>query len=290
MIVVNKPEGWTSHDAVGKMRRLAGTKRVGHLGTLDPMATGVLPLVLGKATRLAQFYVRCDKNYEALIRFGHSTDSHDRVGEQTSAHVEVELDRGQVEQALAELGGVQLQIPPVISAKKIGGVPAYKLARKNVALEMKPVAVTIYSLHLQQCAGNEIRISMHCSGGTYVRSLARDLGDKLGCGAYLQELVRTASGDFTMEQARTIPELTEMAAERRLDEALIQASRLLPHFPAEVVDGITEAQIRQGRDFRVSPFRVLRGTKYVRAFSSDGGLVAVGEVKLPNLYHPILVL
>ncbi|MCC6389837.1 MAG: tRNA pseudouridine(55) synthase TruB [Bryobacterales bacterium] len=290
VIVVNKPEGWTSHDVVNKMRRIAGTRRVGHLGTLDPMATGVLPLVLNRATRLAQFFVRCDKKYEALIRFGHSTDSHDRDGEPLSEHVEVSLGRAQLESALQQFRGPQLQRPPAISAKKIAGTPAYKLARKKIAVDLEPVEINIYSLDLLEFQPDEIRLAVHCSAGTYVRSLAHDLGQKLGCGAWLEQLCRTMSGDFTITGAHTLAELESLAAGDRLNEAFIPASQLLPQFPAEMVDIVTANQIRQGRDFRVSPFRVQRGAKYVKAINPQGDLVAIGEVKLPNLYHPVLVL
>ncbi|MCC6364365.1 MAG: tRNA pseudouridine(55) synthase TruB [Bryobacterales bacterium] len=290
VIVVNKPEGWTSHDVVNKMRRIAGTRRVGHLGTLDPMATGVLPLVLNRATRLAQFYVRSDKKYEALIRFGHSTDSYDRDGQPLSEHVAVSLDRAQLENTLQEFRGTQLQRPPAISAKKIAGTPAYKLARKKIAVDLEPVEINIYSLDLLEFRPDEIRLAVHCSAGAYVRSLAHDLGQKLGCGAWLEQLCRTMSGDFTISNAHTLPELESLAAGDRLNEALIPASKLLPQFPAEIVDTVTANQIRQGRDFRASPFRVQRGAKYVKAIGPQGDLVAIGEVKLPNLYHPVLVL
>lgn len=290
VIVVNKPGGWTSHDVVNKMRRLAGTRRVGHLGTLDPMATGVLPLVAGRATRLAQFYMRNDKRYDALIRFGYATDTYDRDGTATTPRTDPVLDTATIEPLLDEHRGLILQTPPAISAKKVGGQPAYKLARKRVAVELKPVQVTVYSLELLECAGSAIRIRVHCSAGTYLRSMAHDLGQKVGCGAFLEALRRTASGDFTIENARTLSELEEMAGQGRLKEALVPAARLLPQFPAETVDAFTVSQIRQGRDFRVSPFRVQRGAKYVKAMSPEGDLVAIGEVKMPNLYHPILVL
>lgn len=289
VIVVNKPSGWTSHDVVSRMRRVAGTRRIGHLGTLDPMATGVLPLVINRATRLAQFYMRCDKRYEALVRFGCTTDTYDKEGAETSERVEVTLDRGQLEEALAPFRGVIQQVPPAISAKKVGGTPAYKLARRNIAVSLDPVEVTIYSLDLVEMGTDWMRIAVHCSAGTYLRSLAHDLGKQLGCGAYLEELTRTASGDFVLEEARTLAELEELSKEGRLKEALVPAAKLLPQFPAEVVDSITATQIRQGRDFRVSPFRVARGAKFVKALSAEGDLLAIGEVKLPNLYHPILV-
>ncbi len=290
VIVVDKPVGWTSHDAVNKMRRLAGTRRVGHLGTLDPMATGVLPLVLEKATRLAQFYMRSDKKYEARVRFGYSTDTCDRDGTPTSEPVAVTLDPAAMELALDRYRGTILQTPPAISAKKIGGVPAYKLARKQIPVVLKPVQVTIYSLDLVECGQDWIRVRVHCSAGTYLRSIAADLGQQLGCGAFLDSLRRTESGGFSIETARTIPEIEALAGQGRLQQAVIPTSQLLPQFPNEQVDAITASQIRQGRDFRVSPFRARGDTRYVKAIGPQGDLVAIGEAKLPNLYHPILVL
>ncbi len=169
-------------------------------------------------------------------------------------------------------------------------MPSYKLARKNEAVELAPVEVTVHSLEIAEFQPPRVRLLIHCSAGTYVRSIAHDAGQALGCGAFLDELRRTASGDFSEDQARTIPDLTELAAQGRLADALIPASKLLPQFPNEFVDGITAGQIRQGRDFRVSPFRVRPDTRYVKAISQTGDLIAIGEARLPNVYHPVLVL
>ena len=201
VVVVDKPEGWTSHDAVNKMRGLTGIRRIGHLGTLDPMATGVLPLAIGRATRLAQFYLRGDKIYDATVRFGGTTDSYDRDGTPTSPLTDPAIDRAELESALEEFKGPIQQMPPSISAKKIGGVPAYKLARKNLPVELKPVEVTISSIELVSLEGCEARLLVACSAGTYLRSIAHDLGMKLGCGAFLKTLCRRKSGEFTLEQA-----------------------------------------------------------------------------------------
>jgi len=290
VIVVDKPAGWTSHDAVNKMRRLAGTRRVGHLGTLDPMATGVLPLVIGRATRLAQFYMRGDKVYDAVIFFGHSTDTYDRDGTPVSEHRDYEVERSRIETLLEPFRGAFLQTPPPVSAKKVAGKPAYELARKRIRVQLEPVEVTIYRLDVLECAGPRLRIQVHCSAGTYLRAIAHDLGQAAGCGAYLEQLRRVSACGFTLAQAHTIDELERLSSGQRLAEVLIPGAQLLPEFPAEVVDSITAAQIRNGRDFRVSPFRVRKGTPYVKALTEDGSLLAVGEARLPNLYHPILVL
>lgn len=290
VIIVDKPRDWTSHDVVGKMRRLAGTRRIGHLGTLDPGATGVLPLVINRATRLAQFFTRNDKVYEGVIHFGYSTDSYDMDGAATSGETPVTLQRDELESLLDRFRGEISQVPPPISAKKIAGRPAYELARKGQPVELKPVAVEIYDLDVLQIEGCEVTIRMHCSAGTYVRSVAHDAGQALGCGAFLKSLRRMASGDFKIDQARTLEELALLAQEDRLDEALIPASQLLPAFPAELVDTITVGQIRNGRDFRVSPFQGSAESRYVKAVTPQGELVAIGEARLPHLYHPVLVL
>jgi tRNA pseudouridine55 synthase len=290
IIVVDKPQGWTSHDAVNKMRRLANTRKVGHLGTLDPMATGVLPLVIGRATRLAQFYVRSDKVYDARVRFGYSTDTYDAEGTATSEPCDPALHREELEPHLDAFRGEFLLRPPPVSAKKIRGVPAYKLARQHVEVELKPVPVEVQELKIEGIEGAEVRLVAHCSAGTYMRSIAHELGQALRCGAHLSALRRTRSGDFSIEQARTIVELEALAAEGRLVEALIPAGDLLPEFPPVTVDAATAGQVKQGRDFAVSPFRVQPGTRYVKALSGEGELLAIGEAKLPHIYHPVVVL
>ncbi len=291
IIVVDKPETWTSHDVVNRMRRLADTKKVGHLGTLDPIATGVLPLVVGRATRLAQFYARRDKGYEAVIRFGFSTDTYDRAGVPTSDETPPPaLDAAMLEPYLQRFRGKFLQTPPPVSAKKVAGRPAYELARKNIAVELAPVEVQVYELTVLGVEGTDVRVRAFCSAGTYLRAIAHELGRDVGCGAHLYQLRRTEAGDFSLAQAHTLEQLQELSAAGRLSEALIPAAQLLPEFPSEYVDDLTEGHIRQGRDFPVSPFRVQKGSRYVKAISHAGDLVAVGEIKLPNLYHPIVVL
>jgi tRNA pseudouridine55 synthase len=289
-IVVDKPADWTSHDVVNKCRRILAAKKIGHLGTLDPIATGVLPLVVGRATRLAQFYTQSDKVYEAVIRFGFSTDTYDRAGTPTSPETAPAIDAVELESRLQEFRGELMQVPPPVSAKKVDGVRAYKLARQQVAFELKPVPVHVYELTLLDVTGSLARVRAHCSGGTYLRAIAHGLGQAMGCGAHIAELRRTVSGDFSIEQAQTIAQLEMLAAEGRLAEALIPAASLLPAFPAVVVDAPVVAQIRQGRNFPASPFRAGAGSRYVKAVTREGDLVAIGEACLPNLYHPVVVL
>jgi tRNA pseudouridine55 synthase len=290
VIVIDKPEGWTSHDVVAKARGIVRTKRVGHLGTLDPIATGVLPLVIERATRLAQFYTRSDKIYEGVVRFGWSTDSYDRTGEATSEKIQVSPDAAEVERLLAQFRGEFWQTPPPVSAKKVGGQRAYDLARKSLPVELEPVSVQVFSLTLLEVSGPDIRLRVHCSGGTYVRSMAHDLGRAMGCGAHLLELRRTASGEFEIGQALTIPRLQALAAEDRLAEALVPAAKMLPEFPCVLVDDATVGQIRHGRNFPASPFRSQPASRYVKAVTREGALVAIGEAVLQNVYHPVVVM
>lgn len=289
VIVVDKPAGWTSHDVVNKVRRIVGTKKVGHLGTLDPMATGVLPLVVGRATRLAQFYTKADKVYDGVIRFGMATGTYDSQGEPVGEPRECDFTPEDLERELGRFSGTFLQTPPPVSAKKIGGVPAYKLARKKVEVEIPPVEVTVTSLRVIGAGPGELRVEVACSAGTYMRSIAHELGAALGCGGHLASLRRLRSGDFSIGQANTIAQLEELRAEGRLAEAVIAPAKLLPGFPNEIVDAITAAQIRQGRDFRVSPFRGAKGAPMVKAVTMEGELVAIGEAVLPHLYHPVVV-
>jgi tRNA pseudouridine55 synthase len=290
IVVVNKPSGWTSHDVVNKMRGIAGTRRVGHLGTLDPIATGVLPVMIGQATRLARFWADSEKAYDAVVRFGFATSTYDRQGDRMSPSAEPHLTAELIEACLAPMRGEIEQTPPPFSAKKTAGVPAYKLARKNVAVDLAPCRIFIYELTLQSIEGDRARIFVRSSAGAYVRSIAHEIGLALGCGAHIEELVRTASGPFRIEQAFTLDQLQRLKDEGQLEIAVQKPADLLPHFPAVFPDEPTVRQIRQGRDFNVSPFRVNSGTEFVKAIGPDRNLVAIGQIVLPHLYHPVLVL
>ncbi|HVP48714.1 MAG TPA: tRNA pseudouridine(55) synthase TruB [Bryobacteraceae bacterium] len=290
IIVVDKPAGWTSHDVVNRMRRLAGTRKVGHLGTLDPMATGVLPLVIGRATRLAQFFMRSDKVYDAHVRFGYATSTYDGEGTPISNPVEPVLTRETLEDALQAFRGEFLLRPPPVSAKKVQGTPAYRLARKQIEVDLKPIPVNVYELKLVEWVSPEARLWARCSAGTYMRTIAHELGEVMGCGAHLSALRRLCAGDFSIEQAHSLDELATLSGEGRLVEALIPATELLPEFPSVIVDDTTAGMVRQGRDFPVSPFRAGVGARYVKAVSREGRLVAIGEAKLPHIYHPVVVM
>lgn len=289
LVLIDKPPHCTSHDVVNRWRKLAGTKRTGHLGTLDPMATGLLALVTGTATRLAQFFSQEEKTYLAEITFGLVSDTYDADGEIVETGIAVPA-LAAIREALSAFHGRMLQTPPPVSAKKIGGVPAYKLARKGVAVELKPVEIEIKRLEIQGIENGKAEARITSSSGVYIRSIAHDLGQRLGCGALLSRLRRTQIGDFRIEQAKTIEELESLAQTGRLEEAVIPAADLLPQFPAERFAPEIIAQIRQGREFRTSPFVVPPGAPFVKALSQSGELIALGQLKFPNVYHPAMVL
>lgn len=289
LVLIDKPKGCTSHDVVNRWRRLARTRRAGHLGTLDPMATGLLLIMTGNATRLARFFEKQDKTYEAEIRFGFVSDTYDADGvvEPTGKRLP---EPAAVDAALNNFRGSFLQTPPPVSAKKINGVPAYKLARKQQPVELAPVPVEIKSMVVHETRPDALSLTATVSAGTYIRSLAHDLGIALGCGAILNSLRRTASGAFRIDNARTLDQLEVLASKEQLNQAVLHAVDMLPEFPSAYVDAATELQIRQGRDFRTSPFTVTPGAPFVKAISSAGELISVGELRFPNVYHPMLVL
>lgn len=290
VVLIDKPAGWTSHDVVNRWRRLAGTRRAGHLGTLDPLATGLLVLVTGTATRLAQFFGKEEKTYLAEIDLGMVSNTYDADGDVQSTGVALPENPDVILDALTAFTGTFEQLPPPVSAKKIAGVPAYKLARKNLPVNLKPVPVKISELQVLNISLPRISIRVTCSAGTYIRSLAHDLGQRLGCGALLSQLRRTHVGSFDVEDAYTLEELAALSSEGRIVESITASSSLLPQMPSHYVDASTELQIRQGRDFRTSPFVVLPGTPLVKVLSHHGELIAIGELRIPNVYHPSTVL
>ena len=207
VLIIDKPAGLTSHDVVNRARRILQERSIGHLGTLDPMATGVLPLVTGSLTRLAQFYTSSEKTYEGAIRFGFSTDTYDADGEPTSAPKDVTLSREEIEAVAGRFRGVIEQTPPAFSAKKIGGVPAYKLARKHKEVVLKPVQVEIKEFEILAVEAYRVRFRARVASGTYMRSVAHEMGQAVSCGAHLESLRRTSVAEFTLADAHTLEEV-----------------------------------------------------------------------------------
>jgi tRNA pseudouridine55 synthase len=209
VLLVDKPTGMTSHDVVNRARRIFKMKKIGHAGTLDPMATGLLILLIGRATRLSQYLMSLDKVYEGSVTLGITTDSHDAEGEVLSTRPVPDLDQAAMAEHLSSFVGDQYQIPPMFSAIKKDGVPLYKLARKGKTIEREPRFVRVSSFELLRFGPPILDIRIRCSKGTYVRTLAHDLGEKIGCGAHLSALRRTASDRFSIENAHTLTELEE---------------------------------------------------------------------------------
>jgi tRNA pseudouridine55 synthase len=249
LLVLDKPEGPTSHDVVARVRRLLGESRVGHTGTLDPLASGVLPLLIGPATRLARFVTAHDKRYLATVRLGYATTTGDRAGDplgQPAARIEVTA--AAAEAALARFRGTGLQRPPAFSAKSVGGQRAYAQARRGRPVDLAPVPVVVRTLTLERFSDGLLEIDLVCSAGFYVRSLAHDLGTVLGCGAHLAALRRVASGPFDLGQAITLSEL-EREPERAAGR-LVAAAALLPDWPLAELTGEGRNRLLQGRLIR----------------------------------------
>jgi tRNA pseudouridine55 synthase len=211
ILIIDKPAGLTSHDVVNRARRILRERSIGHLGTLDPMATGVLPLVTGNLTRLAQFYTASEKTYEGTIRFGFATDTYDAEGDATTEPKQVTLRPDEIESLAARFRGVIQQTPPPFSAKKIKGVPAYKLARQHKEVVLQPVQVEIKKFEILAIENDRVRFRAHVTSGTYMRSVAHDMGRELACGAHLESLRRTAVAEFTLEDAHTLEQLAGAA-------------------------------------------------------------------------------
>jgi tRNA pseudouridine55 synthase len=221
VIIVDKPAGWTSHDVVNRMRRILGQRSVGHLGTLDPLATGVLPLVTGSLTRLAQFYTASEKTYEGVIRFGFATDTYDADGQPVGEPQAANPSPQQLNELAARFQGLIEQVPPPFSAKKIHGVPAYKLARKQKEVILKPVQVEIKEFVILAVEGDRVSFRARVASGTYMRSVAHEMGQLQGSGAHLESLRRTAVAEFDITQALTLEQVEEQISEGKIGERRI---------------------------------------------------------------------
>jgi len=287
LLIVNKPAGLTSHDVVARVRRIAGERSVGHLGTLDPMATGVLPLVLGRFTRLAQFYNDADKRYEGAVRFGLATDTYDAEGEALGPEQPVDLSLEEIRAAAVKFVGKLQQLPPPFSAKKVGGVPAYKLARKGQEVELEPKEVEVRELQITGWDGRDARFNAWVGSGTYLRTLANDLGRALGPGAHLAELKRTAVREFDLENACTLEQLQQATAENGLDQLLLHPRLVLPEFPAVTAPQESLAKIKHGAAVNLPEFSK---ASTIRVFAGQRELLAIAKRVAGTLFQPKVVL
>ena len=311
VLIIDKPAGLTSHDVVNRVRRILQERSVGHLGTLDPLATGVLPLVIGNLTRLAQFYTSSEKTYEGTIRFGFATDTYDAEGEATSPAQAVTLTLDQARQLASRFQGMIQQTPPPFSAKKIQGVPAYKLARKHAPVALKPVQVDVKEFEIirveddrssgnahvgpdapvraaeQSSAGLVASFRARVASGTYMRSVAHDMGQLMGCGAHLESLRRTAVAEFELTDAHTLEELQAANESGRTEELFIHPRKLLPQLPSITANEEMAARIRAGRPVNMPE---LSESKLVKVFTGQRELIAIATRVAGTLFHAKIVL
>ncbi len=287
ILVIDKPSGMTSHDVVNRVRRILHERSVGHLGTLDPLATGVLPLVAGSLTRLAQFFTASDKTYEGTIRFGYATDTYDAQGEPCTASQDVSLSLEEVRELAAKFNGVIEQTPPPFSAKKVNGVPAYKLARKHKEVVLKPVQVEVKNFEVLRTEGSEVAFRATVTSGTYMRSIAHDMGGQLGCGAHLESLRRTTLGNFSISDAHTLDELHRAFAGGETEAIFVHPRTILPEFPSVTVNDEIAALIRSGRPVNLPE---LTRARQVKVFRGQRELIAIATRVAGTLFHAKIVL
>ena len=287
LLIVDKPGGITSHDVVARVRRATGEKSIGHLGTLDPMATGVLPLLLGKFTRLAQYFGSSEKSYTGTIRFGFATDTYDAEGQPSSEPRPLTHSLEELRALAARFQGQIEQMPPPFSAKKIGGQPAYKAARAGETPQLRAVPVTIHEFVLESLAEDTAAFRMQVSAGGYGRSVAHELGAAAGCGAHLASLRRTAAGAFTLAEALPLDEIECLAAAKELEARMPHPRAILPEMPAVTTDLQTAGRLRNGMQVNLPDFST---APMVRIFVGQRDLIAIGRRVAGTLFQPVAVL
>jgi tRNA pseudouridine55 synthase len=293
LLVLDKPAGLTSHDVVDIVRRATGERSIGHLGTLDPMATGVLPLLLGKYTRLAQFFATAEKGYEGAIRFGFASDTFDAEGTPAAEPQPLTKSLAELRTLAAPFRGEIEQMPPIFSAKKISGVPAHKLARAGKPVDVKPARIFIHRFELLSLDGPsptamEARFEMNVSAGGYVRSVAHELGQLAGCGAHLATLRRTQAGAFTLAQAIGLDQLKALASQpQAIEQRLPHPRTLLPAMPSVTVDEQIAGRLRNGMQVNLPDFS---NAPLVKVFTSPTDLLCIAKRIAGTLMQPIVVL
>lgn len=269
IVIVDKPQGWTSQDVTARLRRVFGTRRIGHGGTLDPMATGVLPVFVGRATRAVEFFEHAEKTYETVLRLGITTDTEDMTGT-VLAEENVSFTEEQLQETLAAFRGEILQVPPMYSALKVNGQKLCDLARKGKTVERQPRPITIHELTLVERGENTLRLRVRCSKGTYIRTLCKDIGEKLGCGGCMESLRRVAAGEYTVDEA--VPLQTLLDTEEP-EKYLRDVDTMFRNYPAVTLTANQETRCRNGNAFSVS---LAPGT--YRAYSQGGEFLMLAKV------------
>lgn len=269
IVIVDKPQGWTSQDVTARLRRVFGTRRIGHGGTLDPMATGVLPVFVGRATRAVEFFEHAEKTYETVLRLGITTDTEDMTGTVLTEE-NVSFTEEQLQETLAAFRGEILQVPPMYSALKVNGQKLCDLARKGKTVERQPRPITIHELTLVERGENTLRLRVRCSKGTYIRTLCKDIGEKLGCGGCMESLRRVAAGEYTIVEA--VPLQTLLDTEEP-EKYLWDVDTMFRNYPAVTLTANQETRCRNGNAFSVS---LAPGT--YRAYSQGGEFLMLAKV------------
>lgn len=269
IVIVDKPQGWTSQDVTARLRRVFGTRRIGHGGTLDPMATGVLPVFVGRATRAVEFFEHAEKTYETVLRLGITTDTEDMTGTVLTEE-NVSFTEEQLQETLAAFRGEILQVPPMYSALKVNGQKLCDLARKGKTVARQPRPITIHELTLVERGENTLRLRVRCSKGTYIRTLCKDIGEKLGCGGCMESLRRVAAGEYTVDEA--VPLQTLLDTEEP-EKYLRGVDTMFRNYPAVTLTSNQETRCRNGNAFSVS---LAPGT--YRAYSQDGEFLMLAKV------------
>jgi tRNA pseudouridine55 synthase len=286
VLVIDKPQGLTSHDVVNRVRRILGQRSVGHLGTLDPSATGVLPLVAGNFTRLAQFYAHSEKTYEGAIRFGFATSTYDADGEPTTPPQSVTVKLEEIRALAAEFQGTLQQMPPPFSAKKIAGVPAYKLARKHQEVRLKPVQVEVKEFVILDVEGDRALFRAHVGSGTYLRAIAHDMGQRLGCGAHLAALRRTTVAEFLIEDACSLDDLESAMRQGTAEDLFVHPRKLAPQLPSVTANDESVALIRIGRAVNLPE---MSRAPLVKVFHGQRELIAIATRIAGTVFHAGIV-
>ena len=287
LLIIDKPRGLTSHDVVNHVRRIIGQRSVGHLGTLDPLATGVLPVVFGSLTRLAQFYSASEKSYEGTIRFGFATDTYDAEGDPLGPAQPVTVSVEDLRLAAQPFRGTIAQTPPPFSAKKIQGVPAYKLARKKRTVALEPVQVEISEFEITSYENERAAFRARVASGTYMRSVAHELGVAVGCGAHLESLRRTGVAEFKIENSQTLEQVEAAWQAGKRDDVCIHPRKLMPDMPSVTATDEVAAHIRSGRPVNLPDFS---RAKQVKVFYGQAELIAIATRVAGTLFHPRIVL
>jgi tRNA pseudouridine55 synthase len=292
---VDKPAGWTSHDVVARVRGLlratSGPLKVGHVGTLDPMATGVLPLCIGRATKVSRYLMEEDKSYRAVMKLGERTDTQDATGTLLTSTPVDAVDRERLEAVCREFLGEIRQLPPMYSAVKVGGAPLYKAARAGRVVERPPRRVVISSLRVLGVDGAMVTMDVDCSKGTYIRTLCADIGDRLGVGAHLCQLQRRRVGPFALEQASTVARVEAALHAGTVQSLLVPVDRVLARLPLAVVGAAAAERVRHGAPLPMAAVRAsapLRAGQEVRVRMAEGDLIAIGTV-MPDAPAPGMI-